>query len=179
MFIGSADGSNNRCNSNNNNDNTTCCAHERQAHPFTCELSECLSWAVLQHGLWFGLSGKRQKKNKRKNNNCQFQVNCLFTLLIVNREIAGQSHERLHGTLSHENMTTQALGEFICIPRTSTDRSNWVNAGIFLNSPWVNCVFPFGWQATTGNYMTPKYATCWQALRCSLSDPHSDSDLRW
>lgn len=56
-------------------------------HMWTVWVSE-LSWAVLQHGLWFGPSGKRQE-NKRKNNNCQFQVNCLFTLLIVNREIAG------------------------------------------------------------------------------------------
>lgn len=57
-------------------------------HMWTVWVSE-LSCAATWSLVWFGLSGKRQKKNKRKNNNCQFQVNCLFTLLIVNREIAG------------------------------------------------------------------------------------------
>lgn len=54
-------------------------------HMWTVWVSE-LSCAATRSLVW----AKRKKaKNKRKNNNCQFQVNCLFTLLIVNREIAG------------------------------------------------------------------------------------------
>lgn len=68
----------------------------------------------------FDLSSNSLAEIEKLKNNCQFQVNCLFTLLIVNREIAGAIIQSLSLSPSFSLYGTVCKlwkydGDFICI----------------------------------------------------------------